>query len=178
MVFLLTALGPAIGPVLLANWLLLCLLCSMCVLRVVFSWPQSSWSILMDLPASWRPSPSPVFLLLVWSLPETSYVSQVTPFSLLPSHRLWPFLIQSVVSREHSLQHLVNTVCRLQPGLGAQNSVFEYTVQESSPTAFTVSRWSVCSLVAVALDTVDPLLRKNQNGLMISLRDLKLVRRC
>lgn len=78
-------LRPSHKPMLLASWVLLCLLCSMCVIRVIFSWPHAHG------PSSWSILPHGHLLLL---LPFSYSISSSAFLILLCSHRLYSYPIR------------------------------------------------------------------------------------
>jgi hypothetical protein len=115
---------PAIGHVLIA----VCvtgLPCSMCVLRVSFSWPCAHGPFCLMatsfFPLCPPPTPNTPRPLLHFKTPTPSSLScPVTGFSLLLSNQRW---LGSIL-----YSTLVNTMpmSRLQPDLGVQNSASEY----------------------------------------------------
>ena len=124
----------AMSPMLLVNWILLCLLCSTCVLEAISSWIHAHGSSCLTVTSFFYPlfsSPCP------YLRPPT--LSQVLPSSvscpvtgsslLLAKQRLLGNIIHST---------LINTMLmsRLQPGLEVQNSASEYTAHKSNSKVF------------------------------------------
>ena len=102
------------------------MLCSVCVLRVIFSWPQdhspSSWSILPHRD-----------LLLPLSFPTQSHVQSSSFACAVTGSILLLFSQRLLGNIFYSAQVSTMPVSSLQPDLGAQNSASVYKEHMTNP---------------------------------------------